>query len=101
MHAVFVADGPFATLLKRRRLERSSILLRSLPRHLRQHIAPWWVRDVDVDTLEQRVEPQIIEGFENVEVYGLIVKLLGIVQKFAAPTNGTAGFWERYLDDDA
>ncbi|KAF9503081.1 hypothetical protein BS47DRAFT_1310273 [Hydnum rufescens UP504] len=101
MHAAFVADGPFTTLLKRRRRERSSFLLRSLPVWMRRRIAPRWIRDADVDTLRRRGEPQIIEGFENVEVYGLIVKLLGIEPRFAAATNGTVGFWERYLDDDA
>ena len=41
----------------------------------------------------------IIEGFENVEIYGLICRLLGI-ERFMAPNNGTVGFWDRYLDDD-
>ncbi|KAF9507182.1 hypothetical protein BS47DRAFT_1366794 [Hydnum rufescens UP504] len=95
MHAAFVADGPFTTLLKRRRRARSSFLLRSLPVWMRRRIAPRWIRDADVDTLRRRGEPQIIEGFENVEVYGLIVKLLGIEPRFAAATNGTVGFWER------
>jgi len=94
--AMFVADGPFVTLLKRRKRERSSLLLRALPTRMRRAVADRWLRD---DHNERRGEAQIIEGFDNVEIYGLITKLLGI-EKFASPTNGTAGFWDRYLDED-
>ena len=38
----------------------------------------------------------VIEGFKNVEIYNLIVKLLGI-EKWSAPNNGTIGFWDNYL----
>ena len=37
-----------------------------------------------------------METFQNVEVYGLMMKLLGI-EKFAAETNGTKGFWDKYF----
>lgn len=75
MYAVFIADGPFASLLKRQEARRAS-----------------------VPSPDKQMTSQIIEGFDNVEVYNLIVKLLGI-QDFAAPTNGTKGFWDRYLGD--
>jgi len=37
-----------------------------------------------------------MNGFQNVEIYNLVVKLLGIEDK-AAATNGTKGFWEQFL----
>lgn len=41
--------------------------------------------------------PVLIEHFQNVEVYGLVVRLLGIRQ-WAAQTNGTDGFWDAWFD---
>jgi hypothetical protein len=41
--------------------------------------------------------PHVLDGFQNVEIYNLIVTLLGIGDK-AAPNNGTEGFWDCYLD---
>lgn len=38
----------------------------------------------------------VLDGFQNVEVYNLVVTLLGIGDK-AAPNNGTDGFWDRYV----
>ena len=35
-------------------------------------------------------------GFENVQIYGLVMKLLGI-EEHAAKTNGTIGFWDQYF----
>lgn len=43
--------------------------------------------------------PVLIEHFRNVEVYGLVVRLLGIRQ-WAAQTNGTDGFWDAWFDRD-
>ena len=37
-----------------------------------------------------------MERFENVEVYNLVLKLLGIAD-YAAGNNGTVGFWDNYL----
>jgi hypothetical protein len=36
-----------------------------------------------------------MNGFQNVEIYNLVVKLLGIDTK--ANTNGTDGFWDLYF----
>ncbi|KAF8300137.1 Phosphodiest-domain-containing protein [Clavulina sp. PMI_390] len=85
MHAMFVADGPFATTLKKRQLEREE--------------AELFVRRNGPNP-DRRKEPQVIPTFNNVELYSLVVKLLGM-EKYAAPTNGTAGFWDRYLDEGA
>ncbi|KAH7906182.1 Phosphodiest-domain-containing protein [Hygrophoropsis aurantiaca] len=38
----------------------------------------------------------MISGFDNVELYNLVLTLLGI-EDWAARTNGTEGFWEKYL----
>jgi|ERR1700730_16843983 len=114
MHAIFVADGPFATLLKKRgnsapqrtpshgmRIQSSIFAIRPL-RPLRRIIRNLRASEPGSDGVvaESREEPQIIEQFDNVEVYGLIVKLLDL-DKFAAPNNGTPGFWNRYLDGGA
>ena len=37
-----------------------------------------------------------MNGFQNVEIYNLIMKLLGIEEQ-ATKTNGTTGFWDKYL----
>lgn len=37
-----------------------------------------------------------MKTFQNVELYNLVLKLLG-AEAWAAPTNGTIGFWDRYL----
>ena len=114
MHAIFVADGPFATLLKKR---ASSALRRTSSHGMRVQSWIFAIRPLrplrriirnlrssepgsDGVVAESRKEPQIIEQFDNVEVYGLVVKLLNL-DKFAAPNNGTPGFWNRYLDGDA
>lgn len=39
----------------------------------------------------------IIPGFANVELYNLIMRLLDI-EVWAVPTNGTASFWDKYVD---
>ncbi|KAG8214524.1 alkaline-phosphatase-like protein [Butyriboletus roseoflavus] len=39
----------------------------------------------------------IIPGFANIELYNLVMRLLDI-EAWAAPTNGTAGFWDKYVD---
>lgn len=114
MHGIFVADGPFATLLKKRenaalrqktpcpKESLSSVLGVRLSRPLRrvvQNLNGCRPSAPSATAVESRKEPQIVEQFNNVEIYGLIVKLLDL-DKFAAPNNGTPGFWNRYLDSD-
>jgi hypothetical protein len=67
MRAMFVADGPFAN--------RAGTILRAR--------AP-----VSTDPVK------VIPGFPNLELYGLVTKLLGLTP---APNNGTKGFWEQYF----
>ncbi|TDL22192.1 Phosphodiest-domain-containing protein [Rickenella mellea] len=90
MYAMFVAHGPFSTNIKDVNNARSSLatrtasaLLSRVPKHRKE-----W------DFLSRPA--YVMQGFENVEIYGLAMKLLGI-EKEAAPTNGTAGFWDRYF----
>lgn len=39
----------------------------------------------------------VVPGFQNLEIYDLVAKLLGIPEEGRAPTHGT-GLWERYLE---
>ena len=82
MQAIFVAHGPFSTSTKahlQRRLLSADILSRSLD---------GW-HSVSDDTF-------VMSTFPNVEIYNLVIKLLG-VESYAAENNGTVGFWEQYL----
>jgi hypothetical protein len=67
MQAMFIAHGPFAQSVKR--LLNTDALWNS---------------------------PTIIEGFANVEVKGLIGRLLDISIKDDSH-NGTTGFWDKYI----
>ncbi|KAJ3504776.1 hypothetical protein NLJ89_g7763 [Agrocybe chaxingu] len=82
MQAMFVAHGPFSVNAKaqyQRRSQDSRLVARAKKGwHSTSH-----------DTF-------IMQPFRNVEIYNLVIKLLGISNK-AAPTNGTIGFWEQYL----
>ncbi|KAG8962198.1 hypothetical protein FRC03_004512 [Tulasnella sp. 419] len=66
MRATFIADGPFATDVK-----------------LKSNAA-------------QSLEPVVIDGFPNSEIYGLVAKLLGLTP---AKNNGTAGFWDKWVEE--
>jgi hypothetical protein len=77
MQAMFVAHGPFsvdAKALHKSKQKGSSN-------------SDWHTASGDT---------YIMERFENVQVYNLVMRLLGI-ESYAASTNGTIGFWDRYL----
>jgi len=78
MHAMFIAHGPFSTVVKDLHQQKKPLVTR----------ADGW-HSTTKDTY-------IMDRFQNVEVYNLIVKLLGI-SEFAANTNGTSGFWDKYI----
>jgi hypothetical protein len=84
MHAIFVAHGPFSTTTKASHRMRSWSLL---PRFLSREKHGWH---------STSDKTYIMKGFQNVEVYNLVMKLLAIEDK-AASTNGTLGFWDQYL----
>ncbi|KAF8349197.1 Phosphodiest-domain-containing protein [Amanita rubescens] len=77
MHAMFIAHGPFSKVVKDL-YQRNELLARS---------ADGWHSTTD--------DTYIMHRFQNVEVYNLIAKLLGISEY--ASTNGTRGFWDKYL----
>ncbi|KAG6885059.1 hypothetical protein C0993_006287 [Termitomyces sp. T159_Od127] len=77
MHAMFVAHGPFSTDVKALHHSGDNV----------QGGSHWHSTSSNT---------YIMERFNNVEIYNLVIKLLGIGQ-FAAPNNGTVGFWDKYL----
>lgn len=78
MHAMFVAHGPFSTAAKAN--HQASLL----PNKNKG----WHSTDDDV---------YVMDGFQNVEIYNLVLKLLGVNDAFFARNNGTIGFWDQYL----
>lgn len=80
MQAMFVAHGPFSTDVKAQH-QRRSLSSRSRGKDSWHSIAD---------------DAYVMQSFQNVEIYNLVMKLLGI-SDHAAPTNGSAGFWDQYL----
>lgn len=80
MHAMFVAHGPFSAVVKD--LHRSSFAA----------WLPWknrgWHSTSD--------DTYVMDSFPNVEIYGLVAKLLG-TEEHASANNGTKGFWDKYF----
>ena len=84
MHAVFVAHGPFSTVAK------ATHHSRSISHH------PRWFSNHDKGWHSTSDATYVMNDFQNVEIYNLVMKLLGIEAQ-AAKTNGTTGFWDKYL----
>ena len=83
MHAMFVAHGPFSSVAKAVHQTRSrSLLSRALSRPDKG-----WHSTSD--------DTYVMNTFQNVEIYNLVMKLLGVEQ--VASTNGTQGFWDKYF----
>ena len=82
MHATFVTHGPLSAHIKD--LHCGSSRLDRLSRVTRESSA------LGSDST------YVIDGFKNIEIYGVIVKLLGI-EEWAAVNNGTPGFWDQYF----
>jgi predicted AlkP superfamily pyrophosphatase or phosphodiesterase len=82
MQAIFVAHGPFSFEAKAQHQKRT------------KH-APFR-RSSKHDWHSTSDDTYIMQRFQNVEVYNLVIKLLGI-DAYAASNNGTVGFWDRYL----
>lgn len=85
MHGIFVAHGPFAQVAKVNSARRRSPLSWITSRAMKG----WHPKSSD--------DAYIMETFQNVEIYNLVMRLLGI-EEHAAPTNGTRGFWDIYID---
>lgn len=84
MHAIFVAHGPFSTVAKATHHSRS---ISHHPRWFLNHNKGWH---------STSDATYVMNGFQNVEIYNLIMKLLGIEAQ-AAKTNGTTEFWDKYF----
>ncbi|KAI8978778.1 Phosphodiest-domain-containing protein [Trametes punicea] len=95
MHAMFVAHGPFSSVVKAIEADRAksparrltALTSRLVGRELARPNKGWHSTADDT---------YVMETFENVEIYNLMMKLLGI-EELAAPTNGTKGFWDKYF----
>ena len=88
MYAMFVSDGPFSGKAK----QEQKLRARSAA-----NLFSWLTRRFrDYDGWHTTGETYVMRGFQNVELYGLVIKLLDI-ETYAANTNGTSGFWDRYL----
>ncbi|KAG2362933.1 alkaline-phosphatase-like protein, partial [Suillus spraguei] len=74
MHAIFVAHGPFSQGAK------AAVVARGEGDGTGEHVMP---------------------GFQNVEIYNLVMRLLGLDAADTAITNGTAGFWDMFVLPDA
>ena len=85
MHAIFVAHGPFSHDAKTLHQRRTAGLSRLLGR--KNRVDGWHSTEAGA---------YVMKTFQNVELYNLVLKLLG-AEAWAAPTNGTIGFWDRYL----
>ncbi|KAF8476639.1 Phosphodiest-domain-containing protein [Russula ochroleuca] len=84
MHAIFVAHGPFSTVAKAIHHSQST-----------SH-RPRWLSNPDKGWHSTSDATYVMNGFQNVEIYNLVMKLLGIEAQ-ATKTNGTTGFWDKYL----
>lgn len=83
---MFVAHGPFSAVAKAVHQSRRSLLPSTLGSLWNKNAG--WHSTAD--------DTYVMDGFENVQLYGLVMKLLGI-EEHAASTNGTKGFWDRYF----
>ncbi|QRV89320.1 pyrophosphatase/phosphodiesterase [Ceratobasidium sp. AG-Ba] len=96
MRAIFIASGPFGSRVRAKVFsERSPIpdlFDRTCPI---VHIKPL----VHLHDENDESSPVMIRRFENVQVYGLVMQLLGI-QRYSSQTNGTAGYWDALFDQD-
>jgi len=82
MQAMFVAHGPFSAVVKDMHQSKQQS-----KRGLNWGNKGWHSTSDDT---------YVMNTFANVEVYNLVMKLLGI-EDHAASTNGTAGFWDAYF----
>jgi hypothetical protein len=104
MRAMFIASGPFTDRVRAQVLSQPSQspntpsrFSRSTPASINTTVKPPIY--VPPRGGGGKNGPVLIEHFENVEVYGLVMRLLGI-REWAVQTNGTEGFWDAWFDRD-
>jgi len=78
MQAMFIAHGPFSNVVKA--LYRQS-----------------WMPNKNKGWHSTSDDVYVMDWFQNVEVYNLVMRLLGVPKNLWAKTNGTRGFWDRYF----
>ncbi|CAK5284008.1 unnamed protein product [Mycena citricolor] len=83
MQAMFVAHGPFSSVVKILHQRRETTLSRRL---LSNPNVGWHSTADDV---------YVMDPFENVQIYSLVMRLLGV--EAVAPTNGSSTFWDKYF----
>ncbi|KAJ7069556.1 alkaline-phosphatase-like protein [Mycena amicta] len=88
MQAMFVAHGPFSSVVKvlHQGRSRSNLVKRILGLGLSRPNKGWHSTSDDT---------YVMDPFENVQIYSLVMRLLGVDK--VAPTNGTAAFWDKYF----
>jgi len=85
MRAIFVAHGPFSAIAK------ALHCARDFSPHSR-----WFLKNPNKGWHSTSDDTYVMNGFRNVEIYNLVTRLLGIEGQ-ASKTNGTDGFWDKYL----
>ncbi|KAF7314540.1 Type I phosphodiesterase nucleotide pyrophosphatase [Mycena kentingensis (nom. inval.)] len=86
MQAMFVAHGPFSSVVKVLHQGRSSLVRRILG--LSRPNKGWHSTADDT---------YVMDSFENVQIYSLVMRLLGVEEGKVARTNGTREFWDKYF----
>ncbi|KAG8723235.1 hypothetical protein FRC09_004170 [Ceratobasidium sp. 395] len=104
MRAMFIASGPFTDRVRATVFADPSQSQSAVPNRFSRSTPTGYVNGtgkppIYVPPRGGKNGPLVIEHFENKEVYGLVMRLLGIRQ-WAAQTNGTEGFWDTWFDRD-
>ncbi|KAG8746229.1 hypothetical protein FRC12_014348 [Ceratobasidium sp. 428] len=104
MRAMFIASGPFTDRVRATVFAHPSQLPSAILNRFSRSTPTGYVNGtgkppIYVPPRGGKNGPLVIEHFENKEVYGLVMRLLGIRQ-WAAQTNGTEGFWDTWFDRD-
>ena len=86
MHAMFVAHGSFSSVVKAIAHDREQA----------RGLLPRWLSRPNKGWHSTADDTYVMDTFDNVNIYNLMIKLIG-VESFAAPTNGTRGFWDQYF----
>lgn len=78
MQAIFIAHGPFSNTIKA--LHQKS-----------------WIANKNKGWYSVSDDAYVMDPFQNVEIYNLVMRLLGVPKNLWAKTNATVGFWDRYF----
>jgi hypothetical protein len=88
MHAMFVAHGPFSANVKDVHQKRSPSFPSLLSRIPKMNAPIGWHSITG--------PAYVMDWFENVQVYGLVMKLL-VFEDWSARNNATEGYWDKYF----